>query len=210
MQLYVPVPGRRYIVFSTVEPPETLNEHGYPFQALYPLNPPAHIYHKSCWTLLNVTLYRTLLFEKQFGGETQECLRSYYSRLLPLLCKIAVHHAVINLKDKVDKEDFEYAYSVVEENCSSVFNMICHITKRAKTVEQTRENIVINLIRAKGGSIATKELVEQLMRLGNMGSWNMAESGTRNFLNSMVKRNIIKQNVEGVPGGGTRGVISLK
>jgi len=52
--------------------------------------------------------------------------------------------------------------------------------------------------------------VEQLMRLGNVGSWNMAESGTRNFLNDMVKKNIIEQKNEGVPGGGTRGVISLK
>lgn len=148
-------------------------------------------------------------FERQFSGSIQESMRSFYSRLFPLYCKIAVQYAMLNLKEKVDKECFEYAYSVVREHCRSIFDLTCHITEGTKVREHTREDSIKSLIRSEGGRIYLKVLLEKLKRFRENGSWNLGENATKKFINSMIVRKMIKVGVEGVPGGGKRYILYL-
>jgi len=147
---------------------------------------------------------RKKYFKEQFSGKLQNTITSFYGRVPIDICKIATHEAVYNLKDKVDKDSFKYGFGVIGEHCKSVFELLSYIDKTLKERKQTilpqldAEKIVVDIL--KKGEMSREELLTRLQAMYDNNRWLYAKSGTINFLEGLVGREIIEREYKGRVG----------
>ena len=135
--------------------------------------------------------------EKQFLGEKQTVLETFYNRLHTLIDKIAAQRAIVNGKKVVKYEDMMYGLQECGWHLKSLLNLFDYLYSGATmTQKESRETIVINNILQRGKrKLTQKEILNKTRELKIRGEWDLGYKRTIYLLERMVlERKIYSEN----------------
>jgi len=127
-------------------------------------------------------------FDRQFGGEKQRVLETFYSRIHILVDKVATIKAIIEGKSEVDIEDLKYARMTCQMHIDSLLALF-EFLKAGKvlTVPEERQNVILSLVRQNDGKLMQKELMTRLKEMKDAGNWDLGMNKTLKLIENMER-----------------------